>query len=241
MRSGGSAGSNGSSGGSGSNARTYGVAQRSQLQCLQAPVMHRQESSRNRLIPITPSFALLPICTLCPASQSPLAAQHTPPPAHTPQAILSTHLFLQLLMHELARVLDPIHVDADVVQCLVLLPHLLLHDSLITDIPISPPLRVIPTHIPQRRLPVLRGMRQRLCAAAEAVGCLAAAAAAAAPRLHQLAVPDGWTGWQPRYTAAAGWLAAAAATAAGVALLLATAVGTCALTKAMHGGRRVAP
>lgn len=130
-------------------------------------------------------------------------------------------------MHELPRVLDPIHVDADVVQSLVLLPHLLLHYSLITDIPISPPLRVIPTHIPQRRLPVLRW---RPCAAAEAVGCLAAAAAtAAAPGLHQLAVPDGWTGRQPRYTAAAGWLAA------GVALLLATAAGTCALSKAMHG------
>jgi hypothetical protein len=151
-------------------------------------------------------------------------------------------------MHELPRVLDPVYMNADVVKCLVLLPHLLLHDSFITDVPISPPLRVIPAAIPQRPpaaarlLPVLRGMQRQLggAAAAEAIGCLAAAAAAAAaPRLDQLAVPDGWTRWQPRYTAAARWLAAAAAaTAARVALLLAAvAAGTCAFGKAIHMGK----
>lgn len=38
-------------------------------------------------------------------------------------------------MHQQPRVFDAIHMYADVIQGLVLLPHLLLHHGLVADIP----------------------------------------------------------------------------------------------------------
>lgn len=55
-----------------------------------------------------------------------------------------THLLFQFLMHKLSRVLDPVHMYTDVIERLVLLPHLLLHNGLVAHIPVTPPLRVVP-------------------------------------------------------------------------------------------------
>jgi hypothetical protein len=55
---------------------------------------------------------------------------HTPTRHTRPCA---AHLLFDLLVHELARLLDAVHMDADVVQGLVLLLHLLLHERLVAD------------------------------------------------------------------------------------------------------------
>lgn len=104
-------------------------------------------------------------------------------------------------MHQLPRMLDPVNMYADVIERLILLPHLLLHDGLIADVPIPPALRVILT-VPQRPccsprllLRLLLRMQRLPAAAAAAVGTAAVGAFERPMGLYQLTVADRGACW----------------------------------------------